>query len=35
MDAHGKMGNVVFRRRGTEHIMSHTPIFGDHVPTDK
>ncbi len=33
MDAHGKMGNVVFRRRGSEHIMSHTPIVGDHVPT--
>jgi hypothetical protein len=33
MDAHGKMGNVVFRRHGSEHIMAHTPIVGDHVPT--
>ncbi len=33
MDAHGKMGNVVFRKHGNEHIMAHTPIVGDHVPT--
>ena len=33
MDAHGKMGNVVFRKHGDEHIMAHTPIVGDHVPT--
>jgi hypothetical protein len=35
MDARGKMGNVVFRRHGNEHIMAHTPIVGDHVPTAK
>lgn len=34
MDAHGKMGNVVFRKHGNEHIMAHTPIIDENrTPT--
>lgn len=36
MAAHGKMGNVVFRKRGDEYIMAHVPIIeAGRVPTDK
>jgi len=33
MAAHGKMGNVVFRKFGKEYVMAHVPIVGDHEPT--